>query len=224
MVKGVGCIIEEQKIMKDRFDLISLNDARCKIKKQMNTTFKNADTKYLKKVISRIEEMMIDVSVNYIIENDTLHPDTDKIKDWERKKDNKNKSIPQSIESRKNTFAFNCRLLSNDIKNITDEQVDNFIDYWTEKNKSGRLMRFEMQKTFEIKRRLAKWRDNNKEWSVTKKKKYTPIESRFSKVKSQLFYKAWCSKCGKKEMPSNKFDLNRGSTCCAVEYSSTPKQ
>jgi hypothetical protein len=82
-------------------------------------------------------------------------------------------------------------------------------------------MKFEMQKTFEIKRRLVKWRDNNKEWSVDKKKKYIPIESRFTKVKSQLYYKAWCSKCGKVEMPSNKWELQKGSTCCAVEYSPT---
>ena len=62
--------------MKDRFDLISLNDAKCYVKKQMNKDFKNIDSRYLKKVINRIEEMMIDVSANYIIENDTLHPDT----------------------------------------------------------------------------------------------------------------------------------------------------
>ena len=224
MVRGDYCIIKEQKKVKDKFNLISLDDARCYIKKQINRELKHIDVKFLKKVDNRIEEMMIDVSANYIIENNLIHPDTNKIKDWKRKKNNTKETTSQTIESRKNTFAFNCRVSSSNVKKITDKQIDNFIDYWTEKNTSGRLMRFEMQKTFEIKRRLTKWRDNNNEWSVNKKKKYTPIESRFVKVKSRLFYKAWCSKCGKKEMPANKFDLRRGSTCCAVEYTSTPKQ
>ena len=206
--------------MKDRFDLISLNDAKCYVKKQMNKDFKNIDSKYLKKVINRIEEMMIDVSTNYIIENDTLHPDTYKIKDWKRTQKKNNKTFESKlIDSRKNTFAFKSRLLSNDVKNITEEQVNNFIDYWTEKNTSGRLMRFEMQKTFEIKRRLAKWRDNNKEWKIKKKEK--PM---FKLMKSGLGYHAYCSRCGKKEMPSDSWALKRGSSCCAVEYSPTPNQ
>ncbi len=100
---------------------------------------------------------------------------------------------------------------------ISPVQVNNFIDYWTESNKNGKKMKFEMQKTFDIKRRLVKWRDNNNEWKV-KKKTYQPIESKFDKVTSGAYYKAYCSKCGKREMPSTKWDLKKGSTCCAVEY------
>ena len=163
---------------------------------------------------------MIEASANYIIENSKMHPDVkDLVNVLSLKKTKKKK--PVSLEQRKEKFVSNCRYISWEIENISYNQVTNFIDYWTEKNKSGRLMRFEMQKTFEIKRRLVKWRDNNKEWSVDKKKKYIPIESRFTKVKSQLYYKAWCSKCGKVEMPSNKWELQKGSTCCAVEYSPT---
>ena len=205
--------------MKDKYNIVSIDDAigcvRLIIKKD-----KTYNTTFIKLLLHKLEDMMIEASANYIIENSKMHPDVkDLVNVLSLKKTKKKK--PVSLEQRKEKFVSNCRYISWEIENISYNQVTNFIDYWTEKNKSGRLMRFEMQKTFEIKRRLVKWRDNNKEWSVDKKKKYIPIESRFTKVKSQLYYKAWCSKCGKIEMPSNKWELQKGSTCCAVEYSPT---
>ena len=32
------------------------------------------------------------------------------------------------------------------------------------------------------------------------------------------FYKAWCSKCGQRELPNDMYKLNKGSECCRVEY------
>lgn len=37
------------------------------------------------------------------------------------------------------------------------EMLKDFFHYWTEKNDNGKKMRFEMQKVFDIKRRLATW-------------------------------------------------------------------
>lgn len=42
------------------------------------------------------------------------------------------------------------------------EMLRAFYDYWTEKNEGGRKMRFEMQKVFDIKRRLVTWSNNEK--------------------------------------------------------------
>ena len=205
--------------MKDKYNIVSIDDAIGCVK-QIIKKDKTYNTTFIKLLLHKLEDMMIEASANYIIENSKMHPDVkDLVNVLSLKKTKKKK--PVSLEQRKEKFVSNCRYISWEIENISYNQVTNFIDYWTEKNKSGRLMRFEMQKTFEIKRRLVKWRDNNKEWSVDKKKKYIPIESRFTKVKSQLYYKAWCSKCGKVEMPSNKWELQKGSTCCAVEYSPT---
>ena len=205
--------------MKDKYNIVSIDDAIGCVK-QIIKKDKTYNTTFIKLLLHKLEDMMIEASANYIIENSKMHPDVkDLVNVLSLKKTKKKK--PVSLEQRKEKFVSNCRYISWEIENISYNQVTNFIDYWTEKNKSGRLMRFEMQKTFEIKRRLVKWRDNNKEWSVYKKKKYIPIESRFTKVKSQLYYKAWCSKCGKVEMPSNKWELQKGSTCCAVEYSPT---
>jgi len=39
-------------------------------------------------------------------------------------------------------------------------QIQKFINYWTEKNKSGTKQKWELEKTFEIKKRLATWLSN----------------------------------------------------------------
>ena len=39
--------------------------------------------------------------------------------------------------------------------------LDDFADYWTESNPKGKKLKFELQKTFDIARRLKKWRSNN---------------------------------------------------------------
>jgi hypothetical protein len=36
-------------------------------------------------------------------------------------------------------------------------ELDKFVNYWTERNKSGTKERWEMEKTFEVKRRLSTW-------------------------------------------------------------------
>jgi len=44
------------------------------------------------------------------------------------------------------------------------EQLREFFDYWSETNKSQSKMRFELEKTWEIGRRLARWSNNNKKY------------------------------------------------------------
>lgn len=62
-----------------------------------------------------------------------------------------------------------------------DESVLNgFISYWTEKNKSKTKMRFELQKTWDTKRRLETWNRNNDKFSSK------PSESKVSKVQQQI--------------------------------------
>ena len=43
------------------------------------------------------------------------------------------------------------------------------------------------------------------------------IEDKFTKFPSGL-YKAYCSKCGKRHMPADKYQLMKGSECCHVEF------
>ena len=41
------------------------------------------------------------------------------------------------------------------------DMLNDFYLYWTEKNTNGKKMKFEMQKTFDVSRRLSRWSKNN---------------------------------------------------------------
>lgn len=45
------------------------------------------------------------------------------------------------------------------------EELVAFVSYWTEKNHSGTKMRWQLQKTFEPKRRLVTWFKNKRDWN-----------------------------------------------------------
>jgi len=57
------------------------------------------------------------------------------------------------------------------MSNLSSEVCQDFVDYWTERNKSGTKMKFEMQKTFDIKRRLSRWVKNETKWNTSKTSK-----------------------------------------------------
>ena len=44
---------------------------------------------------------------------------------------------------------------------ISFTDIDSFIDYWTEKSPRGKKMRWQKQKTFDVKRRMQRWAKNN---------------------------------------------------------------
>lgn len=47
------------------------------------------------------------------------------------------------------------------MENYGKPMIREFFDYWTERNKSGTRMRFEMENVFDIPKRLARWKLNN---------------------------------------------------------------
>ena len=63
-----------------------------------------------------------------------------------------NKSIEKRIVEFKNSIHA--------IEGISDTDKKDFFLYWTEKNKSGSKFRAEMEKTFDIGRRLKRWASN----------------------------------------------------------------
>ena len=74
-----------------------------------------------------------------------------------------NKEIRETNFRQKSIDYFN--------KFLPKEQTDlleSFCDYWTESNTGGKKMKFEMQRTFQISRRITKWIKNNKEWNKDK--------------------------------------------------------
>ena len=131
--------------------------------------------------------------------------DKDKVKEKVKKKDK---------EKRELEFITRCEKLYKK-HDMSKALLKQFTDFWTESNEGGRLMRFEMQQTFDIGRRLAKWKSNDTEWNG--KNNNDSFASKFTKT-SAGYYKAYCSKCNTAEYPNNSFQLKDGSSCCSVEY------
>lgn len=50
----------------------------------------------------------------------------------------------------------------------TKEMLTEFFDYWSEPNKKGK-MRWELEKTWDVSRRLKRWFDNQKKWNADSK-------------------------------------------------------
>ena len=63
----------------------------------------------------------------------------------------------KGIEDRKHDFGLS---LIPFVDKYGKEMVREFFDYWTEHNDNGRKMRFEMEKIFNVSRRLATWKKN----------------------------------------------------------------
>ena len=75
----------------------------------------------------------------------------------------------KDIDKRKDKFIEKVNGIIKE-KKYTNDETERFVEFWTEKNSSGTKMRFELQQTFEIPRRLLTWVKNNKEWKIEKKK------------------------------------------------------
>ena len=72
------------------------------------------------------------------------------------------KTNEEIVENRKNVFYDS---LVPYVGKYKKEMVRRFYDYWTELNRSGTKMRFELEKTFEIGKRLKTWSDREKCYS-----------------------------------------------------------
>jgi hypothetical protein len=80
------------------------------------------------------------------------------------------KSAPQpkpTIEQRENDFMFKVAEIGKGV--YPDNMLRKFFDYWTEKNENGKKMRFEKEKVFDIKKRLATWASRDKEYKFNSK-------------------------------------------------------
>ena len=71
------------------------------------------------------------------------------------------KQPTKTIDERRNDFMYKIADVGKGV--YPDNMLRAFFDYWSESNENGRKMLFEMKKTFDIKKRLAKWaeKENN---------------------------------------------------------------
>lgn len=99
-----------------------------------------------------------DVDVNGYVNVDS-NIDSGENENFAADKSATNKPQPKTIEERKNEFM--QLVADNGVEKYGQEMCRDFFDYWTESNPNGKKMRFEMQKVFDVKRRLATWNSNN---------------------------------------------------------------
>lgn len=78
----------------------------------------------------------------------------------------KPKSLYDKIDDRKKSLWNSIRQVGKE-KGYQKEMCLEFYAYWTEKNPAGKKMRFEMEKVFDIGRRLNTWLLHDKKWSKT---------------------------------------------------------
>ena len=76
------------------------------------------------------------------------------------------KEPKDSIEKRKGRFTLSVMNTNHHNNILTTLEVlstngTSFIEYWTEHGENDRKMRFEKQTSFDIKRRLLTWKNNN---------------------------------------------------------------
>lgn len=91
-------------------------------------------------------------------------------------------SNKDNINIRKQIFVNNVEILNV----LNQQEKEKFIDYWTETNKSGKKMLYEMQRTFDINLRLKRWEDNNKNWNNKGRSKLESQVSEYNKGKQYL--------------------------------------
>ena len=105
----------------------------------------------LKQVVKR--------KVSIVKKNDRgiMEMNEDNIKDKNITKEN----ILMALNKRLNTLTE--EVMDSD---YTTEMCNEFLEYWTELNKSQTKMRFEMEKTWDTKRRLGRWKQNQKNWDT----------------------------------------------------------
>ena len=84
---------------------------------------------------------------------------------------------------------------------------DEFIDYWTEPNKTKTKMKFEMQETFDISRRLKRWINNDFSNNSNGESSMFQLDSTGNS------YVGYCAKCCKSGF-YRKDELNHDSKCC----------
>ncbi len=126
-------------------------------------------------------------------------------------KENILKKVNNNIEKRNKDFHTLCQTFTEE---FGKETIEEFFLYWTEPNKSNSKMKFEMQPTWDTKRRLQRWVDSD---YGTNKKNGTKQHN--FKITDGKNYLAWCSKCLKSSFydPYNFNPDTLESPCCSAK-------
>ena len=104
-----------------------------------------------------------------------------------------------------------CSLGLKTTPSVDPDIIKEFCEYWTESNMNGNKMKFEMQKTFDVKRRLNKWIKNQNDWNVKPKSNISEY-----KTSTSGHYIGYCDKCNESSF-YKEFNLKGDSACCSAK-------
>ena len=142
------------------------------------------------------------------------------IKKQKTTNNNINKDNKENKDKREQKFINKVSAEGKKMTPIVDPKIiKEFCDYWTESNMSGNKMKFEMQKTFDISRRLKKWIQNAKDWNLTPKADL----SEYKLDATGYCYIGYCDKCNESSF-YKEYDLNKDSSCCNSKINPRKKQ
>ena len=104
---------------------------------------------------------------NIQMNTNRTNSESDSHSESEEKKESKKKKVDAAhaaalLEERKEDFY---KSLIPFVTQYGKEMVRAFFDYWTEPNKSNSKMRFELERTWDVSRRLGKWASNDKQFN-----------------------------------------------------------
>jgi hypothetical protein len=77
--------------------------------------------------------------------------------------------LDQILKDKKQKFYDDCKPF---LAKYPKDMLRRFYNYWTEMNKSGTKIKYEMQQTFEISKRLATWAGKDKDFKSSQPKTY----------------------------------------------------
>lgn len=80
------------------------------------------------------------------------------------------------VEFKKMEFGAEISEISAELQ-MPVEMANDFLSYWSEKNKSKTKMRYELERTWDLRARMIRWKNNTKKWNTKR-----PA----SKLKAQL--------------------------------------
>ncbi len=81
----------------------------------------------------------------------------------------------EKLEKRKTAFGYSLKTFETQ---YPKPMLTDFFRYWTEKNKSGTKMKWELEKTFEVELRLMTWARRDKNFQPANPQNFTPAPAK----------------------------------------------
>ena len=142
---GLNCNVDTLKDIILNFDLFIVDD-NCFYSKRLDNTFDEINKRSLKASENAKKRWS-----NANAMRSHSNGNASKVKESKVKKSKLNKIEDRIHDFKKSVYSH---------KDFDDKDKEDFFLYWTEKNSSGTRFRAEMQKTFSIPLRLARWSNN----------------------------------------------------------------